>query len=148
MVKVKVKPTLTDREGPQNCEASRLSHFPESRLTDNSEVFSVTHQPAFNPQDHSAAGKIRWNENSNDLIWNRTCGFQLWNYTVKYPCLGNVQNRTHVRILLYTFCLEWLVLWSPRILMLLLETFCMEGLSANLHTLIYLFIYPRSKKLR
>jgi hypothetical protein len=45
-VKVKIKPTLTDREGPQDCEASRLPHFPDSQLTDDGEGFSVTHRPA------------------------------------------------------------------------------------------------------
>jgi hypothetical protein len=66
---------------------SRLPHFLDSRLTDGGEVVSPTHQPPFTPrkipgthfcwrlsrpQGHSAAGRIRSIEKSNDLIGNQT----------------------------------------------------------------------------
>jgi hypothetical protein len=71
---------VTGREGPYGCEMSRLSHFLDNRLTDDGEVVSLTRRPPFNPrrmsrpQGHSAAGRIRSIEKSNDLIGNRTHG--------------------------------------------------------------------------
>jgi hypothetical protein len=73
--------------GPQGCETSRLSHFLDNRLTDGGEVVSLTRVPPFTPrkipgthfcyrlrrpQGHSAAGRIRSIEKSNDFIRNRT----------------------------------------------------------------------------
>jgi hypothetical protein len=37
----------TGRGGPWGCEISRLPHFLDSRLTDGSEVFSLTRRPPF-----------------------------------------------------------------------------------------------------
>jgi hypothetical protein len=66
---------------------SRLPHFLDSRLTDGDKVVSLTHRPHFTPrkipgthfyyrlsrpQGHSAAGRIRSIEKSNDLIGTRT----------------------------------------------------------------------------
>jgi hypothetical protein len=66
---------------------SRLSHFLDSRLTDGGEDVSLRRRPPFaprkipgthfcwrliRPQGHSAAGRIRPIEKSNDLIENRT----------------------------------------------------------------------------
>jgi hypothetical protein len=73
--------------GPLGCEASRLSHFLDSWLTDGGQVVSLMLRPPFTPrkipdthfcyklsrpQRHSTAGRIRWTENSNDLIRNQT----------------------------------------------------------------------------
>jgi hypothetical protein len=77
---------VTGREGPEGCETSRLPHFLDNRRTHGGEVVSLTHRPPFTPrkipgthfryrlsrpQGHSAAGKIRSIEKSND-IGNRT----------------------------------------------------------------------------
>jgi hypothetical protein len=67
---------------------SRLPHFLDIRLTDGSEIVSHTPRPPFLPpgrflvlisvkrlsrlQGHSAAGRIRSNEKSKDLIGNRS----------------------------------------------------------------------------
>jgi hypothetical protein len=66
---------------------SRRSHFLDNRLTDGGEGVSLTHRPPFTskkipgthfcyrlsrPQGHSAAGRIRSIEKSNDLIASRT----------------------------------------------------------------------------
>jgi hypothetical protein len=45
--------TATEREGPQGCETSRLPHFLDNRLTDGSEVVSLTCRPPFTPQEDS-----------------------------------------------------------------------------------------------
>jgi hypothetical protein len=44
---------VTDREGPQGCETSRLPHFIDSWLTDGGEVVSLTRRPLFTLQKHS-----------------------------------------------------------------------------------------------
>jgi hypothetical protein len=80
---------VTRREGPCGCETSRLPHLLNNRLADGLEVVSLTHQacrPPLNPRKipgthfcsrlnlplgHSLAGRIRTNENSNDLTGNR-----------------------------------------------------------------------------
>jgi hypothetical protein len=77
---------LTGPGGPYGCETSRLPHFLYNRLTDGSEVVSRTRRPPFTlrkipgthfcyrlsqSQGHSAAGRIRSIEKSNDLIGNR-----------------------------------------------------------------------------
>jgi hypothetical protein len=64
---------VTGRGGPQGCETSRLPHFLDNRLTDDTEVVSLTRRPHFTPrntprthfryrlsqtQGHSAAGKV------------------------------------------------------------------------------------------
>jgi hypothetical protein len=74
---------VTGRGGPQNCETSRLPHFPDNRLTDGGEVVRLTRRPPFTarkiphthfyrrlsgPQGQSAAGGIRSIEKSSDLI--------------------------------------------------------------------------------
>jgi hypothetical protein len=41
------------REGPYECERSRLPHFLDNRLTDDGEVVSLTHLPLFIPQEDS-----------------------------------------------------------------------------------------------
>jgi hypothetical protein len=79
---------VTGRGGPNGCEKSRLPHFLDDRLRDGAEVVSLTRRPPFalrkisgthfcyrlsRPQGHSAAGKIRSIEKSNDLIGIRTC---------------------------------------------------------------------------
>jgi hypothetical protein len=53
-VKIKKKRKLipvTGRGGPQGCETSRLPHFLDNRLTDGSEVISLTRGPHFTPQN-------------------------------------------------------------------------------------------------
>jgi hypothetical protein len=65
----------------------RLPHFLDNRLKDGGEVVSLTRRPPFTPskfpgthfcwrlrrtQSHSAAGRMRSIEKSNDLIGNRT----------------------------------------------------------------------------
>jgi hypothetical protein len=61
---------VTGRGGPYGCETSRL--------TNGGEVVSLMHRPRFAPrnirgtQGHSAAGRIRSVEKSNDM-GNRTC---------------------------------------------------------------------------
>jgi hypothetical protein len=77
--------SVTGLGGSQDCEMSRLLHFLESRLTYGGEVVSLTRRPPFTPQGdswysflleteslsgHSAVGRIRSNEKSNDLIGN------------------------------------------------------------------------------
>jgi hypothetical protein len=84
--KVKTIP-VTGRGGPLCCDTSSLLHFLDNRLTDGGEVVSLKHRPAFTPrkipsthfyqrlsrhQGHSAAGRIRSIEKSNDLIENGT----------------------------------------------------------------------------
>jgi hypothetical protein len=80
---------VTGLGGPQGCETSRLPHFLDNRLTDWSKIFSLTLRRAFTPgrflvlisvrccqpQGHSAAGRIRSIEKSNDLIGNRSRDF-------------------------------------------------------------------------
>jgi hypothetical protein len=51
-IKGKVIP-VTGREGPQGCETSRLPHFLDNRLTDGSEVVSLTHRFLFTSQEDS-----------------------------------------------------------------------------------------------
>jgi hypothetical protein len=78
---------VTGREGPYGCKTSRFPHFLENRLTGGGEVVSFTRRPPFTPrkasgthfcyrlswpQGHSAAGRIRSIEKSNDLIGIRT----------------------------------------------------------------------------
>jgi hypothetical protein len=68
-------------------ETSRLPCFLDSQFTDGGQVVSLTRRPPFTPrkipvthfcyrlsrpQGHSAAGRIRSIEKSNDLIRNRT----------------------------------------------------------------------------
>jgi hypothetical protein len=76
---------VTGRGGPCGWETSRLSHFLDKRFTDGGEVVSLTCRPPFTPrkipgthicrlsrpQGHSAAGRIRLIEKSNDME-NRT----------------------------------------------------------------------------
>jgi hypothetical protein len=38
---------VTDRRGPEGCETSRLQHFLDNRLTDGSEVVTLTRRPPF-----------------------------------------------------------------------------------------------------
>jgi hypothetical protein len=74
---------VTGHEGAWGCETSRLSHFLDNRLIDGGEVVSPTRPPSFThrkipgthfcyrlsrPQGHSAAGRIRSIDKSNDLI--------------------------------------------------------------------------------
>jgi hypothetical protein len=76
---------VTGRGSPWGCEMSRLPHFLYSRFTDGGEVVSLTRLPPFTPrlisgthsyyrlsrpQRHSAAGRIRSVEISNDFIGN------------------------------------------------------------------------------
>jgi hypothetical protein len=51
-IKVKANP-ITDRGGPWGCERSRLTHFLDNRLTDGSEVVSLTCLPSFIPHEDS-----------------------------------------------------------------------------------------------
>jgi hypothetical protein len=41
---------VTDREGPQGCETSRLPHLLYNRLTDGGEVVSLMRRPSFTPR--------------------------------------------------------------------------------------------------
>jgi hypothetical protein len=79
---------VTDRGGPYGCETSQHPHFLGNRLLVGGEVVSLTRRPPFTPpppreipgthfcyrlsrpQGHSAAGKIKSIEKSNDLIGN------------------------------------------------------------------------------
>jgi hypothetical protein len=78
---------VTGHEDRNGCEMLRLPHFLNNRLADGGEVVSFTRRPPFTPrkipgthfcyrpsrpQGHSAAGRIRSIEKSNDLIGNRT----------------------------------------------------------------------------
>jgi hypothetical protein len=78
---------VTGYRVPQGCETSRLPHFLDNWLTDNSEVISLMRQPPFTPrnipgtyfcyklsqpQAHSMAERIRATKKSNDLIRNQT----------------------------------------------------------------------------
>jgi hypothetical protein len=78
---------VTGCGGPQGCETSRLPHFLDSRLTDGGEVASLKLRPPSAPrkipgshfcqrlsriQNHSAAGRNRPIEKSNDLIGIRS----------------------------------------------------------------------------
>jgi hypothetical protein len=80
---------VTDHGGPLGCETSRLPpHFLDDQFTDGSERVSLMQPPPFTPrkipgthfcyslsqpQGHSAAGRIKSIEESNDLIRNQTC---------------------------------------------------------------------------
>jgi hypothetical protein len=44
---------VTGRGGPLDCEASKLPHFLDNRLTDDGEVVSLTCRPHFSPQEDS-----------------------------------------------------------------------------------------------
>jgi hypothetical protein len=44
---------VTGHGGPQGCEMLRLPHFIDNRLTDGSEVVSLTRQLHFNTQEDS-----------------------------------------------------------------------------------------------
>jgi hypothetical protein len=78
---------VTGHEGPWGCETSRLPHFLDTRLTDGGKVVSPTRRTPFTPrktsgthfcwrlsrpQGHSAAGRIRSFEKSNDLMGIRS----------------------------------------------------------------------------
>jgi hypothetical protein len=89
----------TGRMGPQVCETSRLPHFLDTRLTDGGEVI-LTRQPPFTlpedswysykfswPEGHSAAGRIRAIEKSNDLI-------RIW--TSDLPACSTVRCCVHL----------------------------------------------------
>jgi hypothetical protein len=41
---------VTDREGPQGCETSKLPHSLDNRLTDGGEVVNLTRRPLFAPK--------------------------------------------------------------------------------------------------
>jgi hypothetical protein len=45
---------LTESEGPQGCETSRIPHFPDSRLTSGGEGVSLALRPPFTPQEHTS----------------------------------------------------------------------------------------------
>jgi hypothetical protein len=66
---------------------SKLPHFLDNRFTNGGEVINLTRRPTFTPrkipgnnfcqklsrpQGHSAAGRVRSIEKSNDLVGNRT----------------------------------------------------------------------------
>jgi hypothetical protein len=91
LIKGKAIP-VTGRRVPYSCETSRLPHFLDNRLTDDGKVVILTRQPPFTRrkiprthfsqrpsrhQGHSAAGRIRSIEKSNNLIGNRTATFRL-----------------------------------------------------------------------
>jgi hypothetical protein len=74
---------VTDCGGQQGCGMSRFPHFLDDRLKDGVEVVGFTRRPPFNPrkipgtyfnykpsrpQAHSAAGRIRSIEKSNDVM--------------------------------------------------------------------------------
>jgi hypothetical protein len=80
--------TICNTEGTKSSitQTSRLPHFLDSRLTDGVKVASLTRRPPFThrkipgthfcyklsrTQGHSAAGRIRSIEKSNDVIGNR-----------------------------------------------------------------------------
>jgi hypothetical protein len=62
------------------CNVEALTFSLDRQLTDGGEVVSLTHRPPFiirkfpgtHFQAHSAAGRIRSNEKSNNLTGNRT----------------------------------------------------------------------------
>jgi hypothetical protein len=79
--------SVTGGGGPYDCETPRLPHFLDNRLTDGGEVVSLIRRSPFTPrkipgtrfcwrlsrpQGHSAAGRIRSIEKSNDPIGIRT----------------------------------------------------------------------------
>jgi hypothetical protein len=41
---------ITGHGGLQGCEASKLTHFLDTQLTDGGEVVSLTHHPPFTPE--------------------------------------------------------------------------------------------------
>jgi hypothetical protein len=43
--------SVTGRGGPWGFETSRLPHFLDNRLTDSSEVVSLTHRPSLTPRE-------------------------------------------------------------------------------------------------
>jgi hypothetical protein len=44
---------ITGHEAQQSCETSRVPHYLDNRLTDGSEVVSLTRRPPFTPQEDS-----------------------------------------------------------------------------------------------
>jgi hypothetical protein len=90
------------------CETSRLPHFPDNRLTDEGEVVSLTRRPPFTPrkfsgthfcqrlsrtQGHSAAGRIRSIEKSNDLVGNRNRDLPACSIMLKLTTLPRAPKR-------------------------------------------------------
>jgi hypothetical protein len=78
---------VTGCGGPYSCQTSRLPHFLDTWLTDGGEVVSLTRRLIFTPrkipgthfssrlsrpQGHSAGGRVRSTEKSDDPIGNRT----------------------------------------------------------------------------
>jgi hypothetical protein len=76
---------VTGGGGPYSCETSRLPHFLDNRLTDGGEVVSsgrpsppvillvlISVRSQVDPRGHSATGRIRSIEESNDHIGDRT----------------------------------------------------------------------------
>jgi hypothetical protein len=71
---------VTSREGSKACETSRIPHFLDNWLIDGGRPpFTPRKSPGTHlcsrpsrPQGHSAAGRIRSVEKSNDLIGART----------------------------------------------------------------------------
>jgi hypothetical protein len=78
---------VTGRGGPKGCETLRLPYFLDNQLIDGVEVVSIMSRALFiprkipgshfcyrlsRPQGHSAAGRIRSIEKSNNTIGNRT----------------------------------------------------------------------------
>jgi hypothetical protein len=91
LYKIKKAIPITDRGGPQGYETSSFPHFLDNLLTDGGEVVSLKRRPPLpserflilisvsliDPQAHSAAGRIRSIEKSNDLIGYRTHDLRL-----------------------------------------------------------------------
>jgi hypothetical protein len=102
----------TGHGGPLGCETSGLPHILDIRLTDGGEVVGLTHRPPLpprkipgthfcqrlsRPQGHSAAGRIRSIETSNDLIGNRTCDLLACNIVPQPTTLPRVTHKhTHI----------------------------------------------------
>jgi hypothetical protein len=99
---------VTGRGGPMNFETSKLAHFLDNRLTDGSEVISLTRRPCFHPQEdfwypflieaQSTSRVIVWLEglgtlkNSND-IGNRTRDLPTCSIVPQHTTLSSAPGR-------------------------------------------------------
>jgi hypothetical protein len=77
---------VTECEGPEGCETSRLQNCLHSRLTNGGESVKLTRRPPYNPgkntklsNDQREGGRMRQTSKFNYLIENRTRGFPAHN---------------------------------------------------------------------
>jgi hypothetical protein len=103
---------LTSYEGPKVCKTSKLPHSLDNRLIYGGEAVRLSHRPPFSPrkilgthfcqrlsrpQGHSAVGRIRYIEKSNNLIGIRTRDFSACSVMLQPTTLPRAPKITWVK---------------------------------------------------